>query len=239
MDKELKNELRRDELGEAVEEAKGFFSRPEVVKPALAVAALFLVLIGLYTAQRFRASAAESAFARATEVYHADVDAAAAGPSSTGEKYKTSTEKFQKAKGMFDDVAKSYASAPAGRRARYYSALCLVELGQYDAAETALNAIASLRDPGAIEPAMARARLGEVLLKGGRAKEAVAHYKALLGDDASGVPHDQILFGLATSLEAAGEKEAARHAYSDLVNRHPQSAYAQEARPKIEALANL
>ena len=116
MDKELKNELRRDELGEAVEEAKGFFTRPEVVKPALAVAALFLVLIGLYTAQRFRASAAESAFARATEVYHADVDAAAAGPSSTGEKYKTSTEKFQKAKGMFDDVLATGGTAEAAGR---------------------------------------------------------------------------------------------------------------------------
>lgn len=240
MDKELKNELKRDEIGEAFQEARGLLTRAEVVKPALAVIALLIVLGGLYYGQKFRSASAESAFARATEVFHAEVGAAASDRAASPETFKTASEKFQKAKTLFDEVAKSYSSFPAGRRARYYSALCLTELGQAKEAEAALKEIAALRDPGAIEPAMARLRLAELLQsQTGRAKDAATFYKALIADEASGLPKDRLLFGLAEALESAGEKLEARRAYSDLANRHPQSPYAQGARQKVEALTSL
>ncbi len=240
MDKELRHELKRDEVGDALQEARGFLTRAEVVKPALAVIGLFLVLIGLYYGQKFRVGSAESAFARATEVYHAKVGAPLGATPGTGETFSNAADKFQKAKSMFDEVAKSYSSMPAGRRARYYSALCLADLGQLKEAEAALKEIAALRDPGAIEPAMARLRLAEIVLQQpGRGKDAAAFYKSLIEDDASGIPKDRLLFGLAESLESAGEKLEARRAYGDLMNRHPQSPYAQDARQKVDALAGL
>lgn len=238
MDKELRKELHRDELGEALTEARGLMTRSEVVKPALAVIALFIVLLGLYYGQRWRASSAESAFARATEVYHAPVGAGA--PLTPGqETFATENAKLQKAKTMFDEVANSYGSMAAGRRARYYSALCLAALGQVKEAEEALKAIAALKDPGSIEPAMARLRIAELVLRDGRAKDAAVFYKALIADETTGLPKDRLLFGLAESLEAAGDTLEARRAYSDLMNRHPQSPYAQDARQKVEALATL
>ena len=239
MDKELRHELKRDEVGDALQEARGFLTKSEVVKPALAVIGLFLVLAGLYYGQKFRAGSAESAFARATEVFHAQVGTTSASTPKSGEVFKSATEKFQKAQSMFDEVAKSYGSMPAGRRARYYSALCLAELGRYKEAEEALKQIAALREPDVIEPAMARLRIAELVLRDGRAKDAANFYKSLIEDPASGLPKDRLLFGLAESLEAAGEKLEARRAYSDLVNRHPQSPYAQDARQKADALASL
>jgi TolA-binding protein len=236
LDKELRHELKRDEVGDALQEARGFLTRSEVVKPALAVIALFLVLTGLYYGQKFRVASAESAFARATEVFHARVGTETP---KAGETFATASAKYQKAKAMFDDVARSYRSMPAGRRARYYSALCLAELGQLKEAETALKEIAALRDPGAIEPAMARLRLAEIILQQGRGKEAAAFYKSLIEDDASGLPKDRLLFGLAESLESTGDRLEARRAYADLMNRHPQSPYAQDARQKVDALASL
>lgn len=240
MDKELRHELKRDDVGDALQEARGFLTRSEVVKPALAVIGLFLVLGGLYYGQKFRASSAESAFARATEVYHAEVGVPLTATPGTGQTFATAADKFQKARAMFDDVARSYSSMPAGRRARYYSALCLIELGQLKEAEAALKEIAALRDPGAIEPAMARLRVAEIiLLQPGRGKDAVAFYKSLIADEAAGLPRDRLLFGLAESYESAGEKLEARRAYTDLMNRHPQSPYAQDARQKVDALASL
>ncbi len=102
-----------------------------------------------------------------------------------------------------------------------------------------LREIATKKDQGAIEPAMARLRVVEMALQDGRAKEAASAYKALIDDQNSGLPKDTLLFGLAESLEAAGEKLEARRAYADLVNRHPQSPFAQEARQKLDALATL
>jgi tetratricopeptide (TPR) repeat protein len=224
LDKELRNELKHDEVGDALQEARGFLSRPEVVKPALAVIGLFLVLIGLYYGQKFRAASAESAFARATEVYHAQVGKPLSPAPGTGQTFATPAEKFQKAKARFDDVAKSYSSMAAGRRARYYSALCLAEMGQAAEAEAALKEIAALSDPGAIEPAMARLRLAELISQQpGRAKDAAALYKKLIAEETAGIPKDRLLFGLAESLESAGERIEARRAYADLMNRHPQS----------------
>lgn len=239
LDKELKNELRRDEVGDALKEARAFLTRSEIVKPALAVLALFLVLGGLYYGQKFRGSMAESAFARATEVFHAEVGATAPEAPGGSEVFKTANDKFQKAKGMFDEVARSYGSMPAGRRARFYSALCLVELGQVTQAEDAFAPIAALRDPGALEPAMARLRLAELALLSGRARDAAKSYETLIADVASGLPRDRLIFGLAEALAAGGDKLAARRAYTDLVNRHPQSPYAQDARLKMDALASL
>lgn len=240
MDKELRNELKHDEVSDALQEARGFLTRSEVVKPALAVIGLFLVLAGLYYGQKYRASSAESAFARATEVYHAQVGAAASPAPGASQTFATSAEKFQKAKTMFDEVAKSYSSMPAGRRARYYSALCLVELGLLNEAEAALKEVAAVREAGAVEPAMARLRLGEILLQQpGRGKDAVAHFRALIADETAGIPKDRLLLGLAEALESSGERFEAMRAYSDLMNRHPQSPYAQDARQKVDALASL
>jgi TolA-binding protein len=237
LDKELKNELRRDDVGEALQEARGFLTRSDVVKPALAVIGLFLVLAGLYYGQKFRTASAESAFSRATEVFHTDIGAETKTPGA--ETFKTAAEKFQKAKTMFDAVASNYSSMAAGKRARYYSALCLLELGQSAEAEAALKQIAAIKDSNAIEPAMARLRLGELILQSGRAKDAAAYYKGLLADTSSGLPPDRLLFGLASSLEASGDKLEARRAYNDIVNRHPQSPYVQDARQKVDALAAL
>lgn len=237
MDKELRKELHRDEVGDALQEARGVLTRPEVVKPALAVLGLLVVLFGLYYGQKYRVTSSESAFARATEVYHSPVGAAVAVDGA--DTFKTEAEKFQKAKTLFDEVAKNYGSTQAGQRARFYSALCLAGLGQAKEAEAALREIAARKDQGAIEPAMARLRVAELVLQDGRAKEAAAAYKALIEDQNSGLPKDILLFGLAESLEAAGEKLDARRAYTDLVNRHPQSPFAQDARQKMDALATL
>ncbi len=236
MDKELRKELHRDELGDAITEARGALTRSEVVKPALVVVALFLVLFGLYYGQKFRAGNAEAAFSRATEVYHATVGTNANAAPGV-ETFATENAKLQKAKTMFDEVAKSYGSMAAGRRARYYSALCLAGLGQIKEAEVSLKEIAAIKDPGAIEPAMARLRIAELALQDGRPKVAAEQFKALIADSTAGLPKDRLIFGMAESLEAAGERLEARRAYTDLVNRHPQSPYAEGARQKMEVLA--
>ena len=50
MDKELRKELQRDEVGEAVREARGFLTRSEVVKPALVVIGLLPQAGGVFAA---------------------------------------------------------------------------------------------------------------------------------------------------------------------------------------------
>jgi len=192
LDKELRHELKRDEVGEALQEARGFLTRSEVVKPALAVIGLFLVLGGLYYGQKFRAGSAESAFSRATEVFHAEVGTVLSAVPASGETFKAANGKYGKALAMFDQVAKSYSSMPAGRRARYYSALCLVELGRTKEAEEAFAAAVATAAPAAKKPAEGEAKADDAAAPEASAARADAATEAAKAAGADIVGFDDL-----------------------------------------------
>lgn len=239
MTNEFRTHLKRHLFWEGLLKIRDFLMKSTVFKPLLAALGLALVLSGFYYGQQYRVARAESAFGRATEVFHAGVGAMAATSIDGSEAFATAEAKYEKAKMMFDEVASGYSSMAAGRRARYYSALCLIELGQLKPAEDALKAIAAVKTTGTLEPSLAGLRVAELMLQQGRSDEAATQYQALIGDAGTILPKDRLLFGLGQSLEAAGKKAEARTAYTDLANRHPQSPYAQDARQKMDMLANL
>jgi tetratricopeptide (TPR) repeat protein len=246
LDKELRKELRRDELAEALGGARSFFATSSAAKPALAVTLLFLALWALYAAQQYRAARAESAFTKAAQFFSAPVNPTAlAKDLESFRAFKTAREKYEKALGEFDAVASSYGSQPASRRARYYAALCRLELGglgdaadaaEVTKAEEALKTIGAIRDASALEPALARLTLAERALRAGRAAEAVTAFENLVNDAGSGVPKDRALFGLGEAFDAAGQRDKAKNAYQDLANKFPESPYAAEARAKAGAI---
>lgn len=231
MDKELRKELKRDDLQDAMKEARGFFERSELAKPVLAVLGLFVGLWALYSFQKYRAGAAEAAFSKAFDTFHAPIGEPRV---KGGLSFKTSKERYERARDEFDAIAKS--SSPAGRRARYFAAISRLELGETAAAEAELKSLAAIRDASQ-EPGLARLMLADLAIRSGRTQEAVASFTALLSDMGSGIPKDRLMFGLAEALEASGDKIKARDAYQDLANKFPQSAYASDARKKSSELA--
>jgi TolA-binding protein len=233
LDKELKKELRRNDFADAMANARAFFMESDGARPVIGLVLLVVALSGLYSFQRYRARTAEAAFSKAVELYHAEVGGTAP---AGGTAYATAATKFTAARDAFDEIARSYPSQPAGRRARYYAALSRLELGETAAAESELAAIAAVRDPGAIEPGLARLALADLALRSGKAKDAAARFQALADDPASGVPRDRSLLGLAESLEAAGDKVKARDAYETLAHRFPDSPYATAARTRVSSL---
>jgi len=239
MKKELKRQIKQDELVSGFQQASQWTAAhgPEVKVTVVIVAIVALAAFGFTTYVGHRRSEAESAFSAALDTFHAPVKAelpegSAAPP---GPVFASAAEKNRKAAAEFDEVARKYGSVDAGRRAAYYAALARIELGEYDAAEKALNGLAGRReDP--LQSSLARLSLADLHRRRGQLDKAIEDYRRIVDDSAFVLPRDHALLELAATLEAAKRPAEAGAAYRRIVEEFPGSVYAAEARRRADHL---
>jgi tetratricopeptide (TPR) repeat protein len=238
--KELKRQIREDEFKSGIEHTIEWLrTHAEQVRVALIVAVVAGgILLGLSAFRSQRTRSSEAAFAAALETFQAPVESELAEGADRpgGTVFGNAEEKFKRAAAGFDGVARQWPSLPAGRRARYYAALCRVELGDFDNARAALNEVASHRDESALEAALARMALADLDQRSGQVDKAVDAYRQMADDSALPLPRDYALMRLASTLESARRSQEAGQSYRRLVEEFPQSVYATEARRRMEHL---
>lgn len=236
MKRELKQQIKRDEFVSGIDNAASWANahRGEV-RIGIGVAVVVAAAAGaLVYVQGNRAREAETAFREAVTVYQAPITAEIqpGADKPAGPVFPTAEEKYKTAAAAFDGVERRYGTLAVAERARYYAALCRVELKQYAEAEKALRAIASRKDNTRLEPALARLALADLLRRQGQVDKAVDEYRAIAGDGALPVPRDFALMSLAGTLEDAKRLAEAGAAYKRLAEEFPASVYAAEARRK-------
>ena len=229
-----RKEIKRDEFMESIGGALSWVqdhSRMLLAGAAAVVAVLILVVIYLGYADR-REKRADSALAKAMQVYQSAVDPVAANPDdpksptfpSTGARSQRAAELFQ---GVMDDFGSSEAAGIA----------------------TAYMAQISMADGNAAE---ARANWEEFLAKSsdhmlttevqinlmaldraeGRGDELVTRLRAMLSGPDEGLPADLLWYQLALTLEGLDRDGEAREAYQRIVDDFPRSSYAPVARER-------
>jgi tetratricopeptide (TPR) repeat protein len=239
LDKELKKQIREDELKSGLEHAAGWLTthRDEARITAIVAVVVAVAVGAAFYLRSSRRGEAVEAFGQALETWNARVasgDAAAAEP---GRKtFATAQEKYAQAVTAFDALARRFPSSPEGARARYFAALARIELGQTAEAEKELRDLASKREAEALEPALARVALAELHRRAGDTDKAVEAYRQLAADGALGLPRDHALMALAATLEDAQKLAEARASYKRLVDEFPSSVYASEARRRADRL---
>jgi len=236
--RELKKQIKQDEFRSGLEVAASWImehqQEAKILATVVAVVVVGSVLVSSWQSRRQAAS--ERAFAEALSLFHAPIQGqAAAGESPGAVVYATAEQKYTAAAAAFDGVERRHGSLPEGRWARYYAALCRIELGQLDEAEKSLTELAAGPDPQSLEPSLARLALAEIDERRGRVDEAVAAYEHLV-DDASAVPRDCALMRLSEVLEHANRTDEAVRSYRRLYEEFPTSVYAQGARQRVEYL---
>jgi hypothetical protein len=136
--------------------------------------------------------------------------------------------------------ARSTPSKHAFSRSAAVTAAALFEQGEKLRREGHADAaIATYRRLQATYPATAEARLsfafgGELLLKQGRAADALVQFDRHLGLD--GEVGEEALAGRATALEQLHHTSEAAAAWKSLLARYPRSIYAERARGRLEQL---
>jgi predicted negative regulator of RcsB-dependent stress response len=237
MKKELKQQIKQDELRTGLEHAAGWASthRDEVRVTLIAVLVLGLAAVGFASYRSHRQALAEKAFDDALTIFHAPVAGEPDASQAGGTIYPTAADKNQKAAAAFAEVAKSYGSSATGRRARYYAALANRELGKTAEAEAELKELAS-GGGDAFVRSLARLALADMQRANRQWDPAIEAYRKIVDDADSAIPRDHALMRLASTFEDAQRMPEALQAYQRLMEEFPTSVYVPDARRRREYL---
>lgn len=239
MKKNLKRQIKEDEFVSGFEhvwQAGSAHAREvKIVLVAVAVLAIGAAALSYFRTQRDRE--VHEAMATAMETFRAPVASESpAGPNTPTPRFATPAEKYQKAQAEFEGIARKYGSGEMGTRARYYQALCKIELNQLDDADAILRDIASKSGGETLEPALARLAEADIARRRGQVDRATEGYKKIVDDPSTPVPRDHALMSLAQTLEEARRLNEAKAAYQRLVDEFPASTYVSDARKRVEFL---
>ena len=119
--------------------------------------------------------------------------------------------------------------------ASFYLGLCETSLGNGDAAAEALQLAAGASQE--IIATVSLYRLGQLQLAEGKLDEAIASFDLLLARNSDAFPADEALMSKARAQEAAGDQRGAMNSYQRVVDDHPDSFSAADARTRVEELA--
>ncbi len=237
MKKELKQQIKQDELRTGFEHAASWATlhRDEVRVTAIAVAVLLLAVVGYGSYRSHQQASAERAFDEALTVFHAPVAGQPDATGAAGTVYATKAEKDQKAAAAFADVSKRYGSSATGRRARYYAALSNLELGKTAEAEAELKDLSSKGDDPLIRD-LSRLALADLQRSNARYDQAIDAYRKVADDSGSVVPRDHALMRIGATLEDAKRGPEAIQAYRRILDEFPSSVYVTDAKTRIQYL---
>jgi TolA-binding protein len=157
---------------------------------------------------------------------------AAAQLGATGT-FATEEAKLNAALPKLKTAADEYPDTDAGIQARYHMAGALATLGRTKEAIEAFNDVARRAGNDSLYGRMAQLGKADTQARAGQVNEAIATWKALASSTDEELPKDAILMELGKAYQASGNQEEARKTFTEIVDNHPTSPYAAEARTAL------
>lgn len=263
MSRLTREEMRRDEVREAVFSASTWFAehiRQILIGIAGVIVAVVAVVLFL-NYQEGREAEASFELSKALEVFRAEVEApeadaaldfldapadSAPGEGDVGEEpapqedgeeegltFASDVERRAEARSALEAVRESYGSTSSGRLASVY-------LGQIAADEgdtaTARALWTEYLESNGGDNALAiglQMNLYSLDRAEGRGEQLAAELRGAVATETSELPKDVLLFELAATLDQLGDEEGARETYQRIVDEYPDSGYAIRARQQL------
>ncbi len=263
MSRLTREEMRRDEVREAVFSASTWFAE-HIRQILIGIAGVIVVVVGavmFLNYQEDREAEASFELSKALDVFRAEVkapeadaaldfldapsdsapseDVAAVEPAAQedgeeeGLTFASEAERRAEARSALEAVRDSYGSTSSGRLASVY-------LGQIAAAEgdtaTARALWTEYLESNGDDHALAislQMNLYSLDRAEGRGEQLAAELRGAVATETSDLPKDVLLFELAATLDQLGDEEGARETYQRIVDEHPDSGYAIRARQQL------
>jgi TolA-binding protein len=163
-------------------------------------------------------------------------DAPAAAQFNATGTFSTEAAKLNAALPKLKTAADAYPDAPAGITARYHMAGALAALGRHDEAIAAFDDVTKRAGGDTLYGRMARLGKADAEARAGKIDAAIATWKTMVTQDAGDLPVDAILIELGRAYVTKGNTAEAKQTFTQIVDQHPDSPYAQEARTTLETL---
>jgi TolA-binding protein len=239
--------LKEDELAHSLRAAREFVEPRQQMLKTVGIVALVLLVVGVVfgvwrerNSSRGQAELAEALVALNAEVVPVGLTgeegipaAALAGAAGT---FSTEEAKLKAALPKLKAAADGYPGSPAGIQARYHMAGALAALGRHDEAIAAFDEVIERAGEGSLYGQMAQFGKADAQTRGGHVDAAIEAYKGLAARNSDDLPADAILMQLARAYVRKGNRDEARKTFTEIVDKHPQSPYTQEARAELDNL---
>ena len=221
-----RQELKRNELGEAVEASIHYAEdHLKLILTAVgAVAAIALVGWGVFAWISSRSASANDLLTRALKVAGAPVEAAARPDDPVSPSFASAAARDARAKELFSQLDAKYGSTAVGRVAKVYLAEAARTGGDRSTARSLWQAYLD-GDADSAVAASVRVNLFQLDREEGKGETLAESLKKMLEDPAKPLPADLLLYQLALTYEKLDRTADARAAYRRIVDEHPQSPY--------------
>jgi hypothetical protein len=176
---------------------------------------------------------AQTEFDEAFKIFNAPINVPGQ-PNLPGEiSYTDPLQRSQDAEVKFSAAAAKYPNAKAGKLARYYSALCLMDLDKLNQASEQLNKL----NAGSDKELAALGNYQRALIeeRTGKTEEAAKTLRALSTSGSVLVPKPLALLELAALLRQSDPKQATS-VYEQLKKDYPNTAVAEEADRGLQSI---
>ncbi len=231
-----RKELKHDKVRETIEHgAEAVLSHTRI---AGIVALLAIVLACGYLGWMFysdrQSAQASTALDEAMKTFSARIRTAGE-PLEPGEiSYSDDSQRAQDASTKFSGVADKYPGTNPGKIARYYSALCLEDLGRHNQAREELKKLNAGSDKELA--AMAQYQTALISAREGKNDEAIKLFRALAEKSSVFVPRPLVLLELAGVLRNSNPQEAAT-VYQQIKKEFPNTSISEQADRGLDTLA--
>ena len=163
-------------------------------------------------------------------------DAPAAASIGAKGTFSTESQRLNAAVPKLKVAADAYPDTQAGIQARYHLATSLASLGQQKEAITQFDEVVKRAGVNSLYGRMAQLGKADAQTAAGQVDDAIATWKELAARKDANLPEDAILMQLGRAYQAKGNTEEARKTFTDIVDNHPDSPYAGDARKELESI---
>ncbi len=233
--KDMKRDEVREWMGVAFEWL-ALHGRAILIGVGAVAAAALLVLLAMFWLNR-RGGKSQEALAAALRVYSAPVVAEGATPEDAeNPSFADAAARQARAAELFAEVRSKFGGASAGRIASVYLGEIAAAEGDRDRARKLWQDFVD-REKNHALAAVVRVDLLELRREAGETEAVAAELRRQVESGDGGLPPDTALFELGKTLEMQGDASAAREAFQQLIDEHPSSPHAAEARRRVPAAA--
>jgi predicted negative regulator of RcsB-dependent stress response len=241
-----RHHLKENELVHTIESAREFLETRQRLIAGVVIGAIVIALavVGYTIYRQQTQSRGSELLADAMVALNARVVPAGAGQGdlpagavlgATGT-FSTEEAKLNVAVPKLKAAADAYPDSISGITARYHLAGALAALGRHEEAMQTFDEVVKRSGADSLYGRMAKLGKADTQARAGQLDAAIATWKEMAASPGDDLPVDAILMQLAKAYVQQGNTEEARKAFTQIVDKHPDSPYSAEARAGLENL---
>jgi TolA-binding protein len=230
-----RGELKRNELGEAVEASVHWVEKhlKAILYGAAGLLGVALLVWGVIAWRGARIGAANQILGEALRIARAPIVASGATPEDAARpSFADEASRAARARTLFESLVRDHGATDAGAAARLWLADQAIENGDRAAAAAHWSAYLAT-GPDGLFAATAQRNLWVVGRADGRGEEVLSEIRGALEGGDSSLPADALLWELAVTQRHLDNSEEERGALLRIVDEHPNSPFASPARERL------